>query len=348
MLHRYQLIDGVLVPIISGGIDDGGDPPAPDENALDADLEAAAAAQLGSPAATPTNDDAEPSGEGSEPSGGEEGAEGGDVEGAPSSAPSGDEPPEPTEPTMLDLGDGVQITLDEARTLQGFGQFLRENPEIAGRVAAVLEGGDEASGTHTAPTRAPVPTGFTPPEPPEGIDLDDPAIAALWNQHVDTLAAQTRMEEMLRQHDDWINRSSRETLQSLTQEARQSYQTEHNLSDAEMAKVYEVAGSLQVLPSLMQPTDPITGVPRAVDPMAAIKQSFEIARWQIPELREREVQLLVEQRKPEEQRKKKLSSLGGSGGTAPKTKPEPKTEADRRAAMIEQVAAYQRGEGELA
>lgn len=338
MPNRYQLIDGVRVPIISGGIDDGGEtPPEPE---LDEDLQTALEAQFGgeSPAATTPEDDVEPNDGGADDEpGGEEGAGGEDVEGAS---------PPATEPTMLDLGDGVQIALDEARTLHGFGQFLRENPEIAARVEAALRGG-EASDTTTAPTPEPVGE-FTPPEPPEGVDLDDPAIAALWQQHVDTLAWQARTEALIRAHDNYISQSAQETMQSLANQARTSYQQENNLSDSEMAKVYELAGALQVLPALMQPVDPVTGLPRPVDPLAAMKQSFDIARWQIPELREREVQTLAESRSTESKRKKKLSSLGGSGGTAPKTKPEPTTEAGRRAAMIEQVAAYQRGEGELA
>lgn len=239
---------------------------------------------------------------------------------------------------LIDLGDGATWTRQQAKDWRDFQTFLEANPEYADRVREAL--------TPQAPTPTPAtPPASSTPDVPEGIDLDDPAIAALWNQHVDQLAQMEQLRQTLAAHDTYINQSQLQTTESLVNTARTSYQTEHNLSNEEMGRVFDLTAQLQIIPALMQSADPATGLPRQVDPLAAMNQAFEVARWQIPELREREIESRLEAGKADNKRKKQLSSLGGSSGSVPKSKPEPRNEAERRAAMIEMVAGFQSGQG---
>lgn len=266
--------------------------------------------------------------------------EGDGREGVPTPSPAPEE-------DFVELADGVRVQRDELIQWVQFGQFLRENPEYAAGVEAVLSGERESAPTAASPALHPA--GVTgeaaAPQPPEGLDLDDPQIAALWNQHVQTLATIDRLEANVTHLDSYVQNAQVETTQSLLNTARATYQTANNLSDTEMQTVYDVAGRLQVLPALLSPTDPITGVPRQVDPLAAMQEAFELARWNIPELREREMKLKADEAKADTKRKQKLSSLGGSSGSVPKTQPEPKNAQERRAAMIAEVAAMYNGEG---
>lgn len=303
---------------------------------LDDDLEAAAAAAFDAPAATDTGV-VEP--EGDEPAGDDEtgagaGTGGDGAEGAP--APPAADP----DPNLIEVADGLVMTKEEAASWANFQLYLRENPHVAEAVTAALESAENPP----APT-APAPSAPTTREVPEGIDLDDPAIAALWGQHTATLDHIARLEATVQAHDQYVNHSSQQQMESLLNQARATYKEKHNLSDEEMTRVYDVAGRLQVLPALLSPVDPLTGTPRKADPLAAMQEAFEMARWSIPELREREMQLKVDEQKTTTKRKQKLSSLGGSSGSSPRTVPEPKTQSERRDAMIAAVAAAQNGEG---
>lgn len=301
-------------------------------------LEAAAAAAF-APEATGTSDDEVLEGTDA----GEAGAtgEGDGREGVPTPSPAPED-----DPNLVQLADGIAVPRDELIQWTQFGQFLRENPEYAARVEAALSADESAGGVVAAPSPAgSPPAAASLATPPEGLDLDDPQIKALWDQHVATLNTIERLESNVQHLDQYVQHSQIETTQSLLNTARASYQSANNLSDTEMQTVYDVAGRLQVLPALLSPTDPITGVPREVDPLSAMQEAFDLARWNIPELREREMKLKADEAKADTKRKQKLSSLGGSSGSVPKTTPEPKNAQERRAAMIAEVAAMYNGEG---
>lgn len=325
------------------------EPPNPDEvtplgenpehgGVLDDDLEAAAQAAFNAPADA---GEVEPTGD--EPTGDDDtgaGAEGGEgAEGAPT-PPAAEEPPAPD---VFQINDELALTREEATNWAQFQQYLRDNPVVAARLQTALEAEEAAATTPPTP-----PAAETPPtrEIPEGIDLDDPAIAALWNQHTATLDHIARLEATVQAHDQYVTNTSQQQMETLLNQARVTFKEKHSLTEAEMQKVYDVTGRLQVLPALLSPVDPVTGTPRQIDPLSAMGEAFELARWNIPELREREMQLKVDEQKTDTKRKQKLSSLGGSSGSTPRTVPEPKTQAERREAMIAAVAAAQSGEGE--
>lgn len=297
---------------------------------VDDDLEAAAQARLGT-------DDAPAEQEPDDVD--DEGANADDVDGGTEGEDEGREGVPSSSPDVIEVADGVSLTREEAVAWAQFGDYLRANPEMADAVAAVLEGGKPE------PQPEPQPKTATDDKIPDGIDLDDPAIAALWNQLQSEREHISRLEAMVEQHDDYVTHATQQTTQSLMNQARATYKETHNLSDTDMEKVYDVAGRLQVLPALLAAVDPVTGLPRQIDPLAAMQEAFEIARWNVPELREREMQLKVDEQKSDTKRKKKLSSLGGTSGSVPKTSPEPKTEQERRAAMIAEVASMINGEG---
>lgn len=305
---------------------------------LDDELEAVAQTIFGSQDDAPAATDAdvvEP--EGDEPSGDDEAGDagtGGDgAEGAPA-PPAADDTPD-----LFQITDDLSLTRAEAQELAEFQQYLRSDPRAAQAVVEALQA------LNTPPAPPETPPAPTQREVPEELDLDDPAIAALWHQHQATLDHIARLEATVQTHDNFVTQSAQEQMQTLLNSARTTYQAEHNLSEPEMQQVYDVAGRLQVLPALLSPVDPVTGVPRQVDQISAMKEAFEMARWNIPALREREMQLKVTEQKADTKRKQKLSSLGGSSGSAPRSVPEPKNEQERRAAMIAAVAEFQNGEG---
>lgn len=362
MHSRYTIVDGVTVPIISGG--DGSTEP---DDALNADPEhggvtddALEAAIQNSPWGNPTqHDDAPapedgattddaPAGEAGTQTGGDTGeaAAEGSVEGATPPPAAEETPPQVDLNEVIEIAPGVEMTRADAARWASFQGELQENPELAQRVAAALRAGYAGEGTPQAPPAAPpAPPVDETPQPPEGLDLDDPQIAMLWQQHVDNQARYAQLEQRLLIHDEHIANTQRQTTESLINTARTGFQEKHHLSDTEMQNVYDLCGELQVLPALLSTTDPATGQPRQVDPIAAMDRAFDIARWQIPELRQREIDAQLEQAKTDTKRKKKLTSLGGSSGSAPRTTQVPNTPAGRREAMIREVAGMMTGQG---
>lgn len=305
----------------------------PDET-IDSELEDAAAARL-APAAEEGDEETDSVGDGE----------------------AGEPEPEETDDAATDDGDGegdegsaegtsspppAALTDDEIQSFVQLRDYLSANPVVAGEIAGVLE--RAATGQPpAAPTPPPTPE---TPQPPEGLDLDDPQIAALWNQHLATLETVKQIQERQQQYDHFVTQQRMETTQSLLNQAREAFSKDHELSPDEMEKVVALTGELQILPALLSPTDPVTGLSRTVDPIAAMKQAFEVARWNIPELREREFRAVVDDGKADNKRKAKLSSISGSSGSTPRTAAAvPKDPAERRAAMVAEVARMTQGEG---
>lgn len=337
------------------------------------DLEAAATARFGAPATD--EDDGDPNldpdpnaasaiadGDVLPPSTGE------DADGADSAAAAAGEGAEGVHPAaaagapadaaaqlaqdVIDLGDDLTLSRDEARQWAQFGQYLRANPDAAARIAASMEADAEAAEAaqaqaSTQATGAPQTGSQTPIlEPPADLDLDDPAIRLLWDQHVATQTALTALNERVQYNESFVTRQQQENTESQLNTAQAVFSEKHHLSADEMARVRQVAGNLGVLPSLLAPFDPVTGAPRQVDPLKAIGEAFDMALWAIPEMRERELESRVEENKADNKRKQKLSSLGGSGGTGPRTPAAPSRDpAVRRSQMIAEVANMMQGEG---
>lgn len=282
--------------------------------------------------ADPQEPEEEPSDEPVEP---EEAPEEEEPEEEPESPETPEEPGE-EEPEVPPPGaeawtydDGLRIDRNQARVYAEFEQFLINNPQVAQAIS-------QAIGAQPEPARPSEPQA---PTVPEGLDLDDPAVRALWNELVAQREMVAKTNDLLARHEAQLTQQNQSTTESLINNASLQFAKEHNLSDTEMQRVRDTAGRLQVLPSLLAPTDPLTGVPRRVDPMAAIQEAFNIAYWQLPELREREMQRLTTKQREDRKRKGKLAALGGTSGSVPRQVNVPNDPAARRKAMIADVAA---------
>lgn len=289
----------------------------------------------------------EPSGTPDEPQGPDEGEEAPEPDESgetPEAAPdesTGTPPESPATPTAQDVWEyenGLRIDREQAQVYAEFERFLLENPQVAEAISNAVNT-QRAPAAPTAEQTGPQKPA-PPSAPPEGLDLDDPAVRILWEELQTQRAATQQVNDLIARHEQQLSQQNQATTESLINRASLEFQKAHSLSNDEMTKIKDAAGRLQVLPSLMQPLDPFTGQPRRVDPMQAIDQAFNIAYWQMPELRERELQRVTKEAREDRKRKTKLSALGGSSGSTPRSTSVPNDPKARRDAMIAEVAGF--------
>jgi hypothetical protein len=198
-----------------------------------------------------------------------------------------------------------------------------------------------------------------PPTPvtlPPDIDLDDPTVAYLYQLQLQNQSLineyRSRLDEVSRfvQHNtNEIQVRRQMEVEALVRRGSESFKQQHNLTDEELSRVKDVAGKLQVVNVLSTGFDPITGAQVSTDPLTILDRALEIAYWQIPELRNRQISSVIEEtvqtKKASDKRKKKLAAISGSSGSAPRSDSSaPKTEAERRQRMIAEVASAMTGE----
>lgn len=234
-------------------------------------------------------------------------------------------PEPPTVPELIDFGEGLTLTKDQAKEYAEFAAFLEANPEYAELAKKAFE----STATPPAPEPQPI---------PEELDLDDPTIKALWDRMQEQDSRLKTALDQIAALDTYATTQTAATTESLVNRGVASFQKQYNLSDAEVAEIRQAAARLEILPALMAPLDPITGQARKVDPLAAIETSLETAMYAIPSFRERAFKLQLEQKQAEDTRKRNLSKLGGSSGSVPRTTPVPTTPQERQKAMIAELS----------
>lgn len=252
------------------------------------------------------------------------------------------------EDEVWEWDDGFQLPRSQARALAEFDAFLAANPELAAQIAGVVQGqyqlvpyGSGEPNAEPVPTTPALSTPTQQQGPPPDLDLDDPQVKLLWDTIQQQQAALAAQQQRLQSHEVQLSTQTQATTQSLISKAEQSFKTDRSLTDEQMVKIREVAGRLNVLPSLLSPVDPITQLPRNVDPLKAVEQAFDIAYWQLPEFRNRQVQATVDQTIKDNTRKAKASSVGGNSGSVRRTPvTKPKTKEETRQEMIREVAGY--------
>lgn len=90
----------------------------------------------------------------------------------------------------------------------------------------------------------------------------------------------------------------------------------------------------------MNGIDPRTGLPVTnPNPIEAVTVAMEMAMWALPEFRTKAIKDEVKTARSDRVRKGKLTAISGNSGSASRSTPAPKNEAERRAAMIAEVAA---------
>lgn len=276
----------------------------------------------------------------------EESDEGDDDEPADDNG-AGDEPP------VITPSDTVPIpvlTAEQSAALaraQEFDNLLRTDPAFQQHIVDFLNGRGNVnlpapnpfSGWQQSPSPSPAATPL-----PANLDLEDPAVQAI----LPILQAQ---QAQLAQQADLIARANQtsthyaqqfdefrsQQLRAVINRAKSSFQKQHDLDNADVDRLYDIAGRMGVAASIMAGVDPVTGAAVKPDPLYAVDRALELAYASTPEFQAKEAERQAAIRKKDQTRKRKLASISGGSGSSPRTSASPITEADRRAAMIAEV-----------
>lgn len=260
-----------------------------------------------------------------------------------------EETPDPTTDLKWVFEDGLEIDRGKARNLALFDAWLGANPLEAARLAGVAQGEldvvpltgrgvPDASITGTIPT---TPANIAATNVPEDIDMDDPVQRRIWNELQETRQQIAQQNELLQRHQEQIDQTSRNTTEALVKRISEEYREKNGLSADDLSIIRRRAA--QLIPQFTNPIDPETGLPRQIDPVYAIEQSLDAAKWSIPEFRNRALESLAKDKLDDLRKKSKLTSLGGTSGSVPRKATTPSTDEERRQAMIREVAAEMSG-----
>lgn len=193
---------------------------------------------------------------------------------------------------------------------QSLDQRLRQDPQFAERFRSAF-----------------APQGAAPPAPPAEPSYQEP----LDPQYVQLQQQLAQQAEALRALQSLMDRQQETENKAVMNRAKEAFQTSHNLSATQMAKVYDeaqkYAGALQSF------------YDQGVDQQTALTKVFSAAYWNLPEFQEAELAKRTQTAQQDATRKAKASSLTSNSGSAPRTAPTgPMTEQQRREAMTRDLA----------
>lgn len=248
-----------------------------------------------------------------------------------------DAPPIPPTLSQVDelvLENGARITKDMARAYLDFENRLRNDPQL-----------QKLLSDHYATPSAPA-VDAPPPIDPIDLDLADPIIKALYTQNQALQSSIQNLNAYVARHESVISQDQLNQNAAYVNRAKISFAQERNLTTDEVDKIELTAANLNVLPSLLQGVDPITGQAVRPDPLAAVERALDIAYWQMPEYRQKELARLADEAKKERTKKGKLQAVSGSSGSVPRTSPAPRNDTERRSQMLEYVRSLANGTGE--
>lgn len=242
--------------------------------------------------------------------------------------PVGEQPAEPTpepepapEPPAVEPPPAHSLTESEWEAWNTYRQLderLQSDAEFASRFRQVFE--QPQPGQSQQVPAAPV---SQPAEYGDSYLSQDPAYQALQQQVAE-------LTQTLSRHDQIISQQRALENEGVLNQVKAQFKTTHSLDDSQMAKVYDAA---QVYaPSLQEFSR--QGIPFH----DALDRVFSAAFWNMPEMRELELSRQADQQKADQQRKAKAGSLSGSSGSVPRNAPAPMNEAQRREAMIKEIA----------
>lgn len=257
-----------------------------------------------------------------------------------------------TEPTVPDVAwswdDGLTIDREKARNLALFDAWLESNPDLAARLAGVAQGELDVVPLEGRGVPANTPTTTIPTTPaniadqvPDDIDLDDPVQRRIWNELQATRQQIAKQNEILQQHSQQITQSSQQTTAALVERITEDYREKNGLTPEEVVTIRKKAAL--IIPEFLNPIDISTGLPRKIDPVYAVEQALDTAKWSIPEFRNKALNEMAKAQIEDLRKKSKLTSLGGSSGSVPRNATAPTSEHERRQAMIDAVAAEMSG-----
>jgi hypothetical protein len=213
-------------------------------------------------------------------------------------------PPPPAAPTSVTV-DGVELPLDEIRSLRQLRDYITAHPEAAQKLYTPEE-----------PS--------APPEPqiPEWLDTDDPAQMAMWRQ----INEQNRqINELTAAQQQDRQESANRTAANETEAAVNIFRNNHpELSEDDIWTLRRHATASGIAEGVIKAHGVAAGVPKALD----------LAYLDHPEFRARaagEPTPAEKRAATAKERKDKLSALGGSSGSTPRTNPAPDLSSDNAA-----------------
>lgn len=257
------------------------------------------------------------------------------------------------EPVVIDQNwswdDGLSIDREKARNLALFDAWLEANPELASRLAGVAQGEYdvvplEGRGVPTTQPTSTIPTtpaNIASQQVPEDIDLTDPVQARLWNELQQTRQYVESNTQAIARQQQLLDQNTQQTTAALIERITEEYRVKNELSPDEVRVIRKQAALM--IPQFTNPVDLETGLPRKIDPVYAVEQALDAAKWSIPEFRDRALNALATSKLEDLRKKSKLTSLGGSSGSVPRKATTPTTENERRDAMIQMVATEMSG-----
>src|SRR5215471_8569742 len=277
-------------------------------------------------------------------------------------APPATPPPSPT------LGDQVVPSppppASRAEAMESLVQLWDSDPQLRNIVASYLTTGQTpASGSYGTGNAAP-PVGASPqavqapptvpsagapqyaPDPryqslappPQLDEYTDPHIRSLYEQNA---VLNQRIEALSRvqaQNEEQLNQSQLRHYESLVEGVVSQFGSQYSLPPDVLQSVRETAARLGAANSYMNGVHPITGLPVRPDPAEAVRTALSIAYYSTPSARDLEQQRILQRSQSDAQHRQRLSGVGGSAASVPRTPPAPTTPSDRNAAMKQEVA----------
>lgn len=246
---------------------------------------------------------------------------------APEVDPNAPEPPSEPDPE-----------LDQLRALQ---TAIQSDPALRAKIAEHLASPGPPAGTAVPNVPEAVPE--APQIDESALDLDDPAIAALYNMVKQQGQQLGQVQSAFQQQQQVQLAQMRATAESTYKRAAYSFAQNHNLTADEVDDLSTIASRLGVLPSLMQGIDPTTGLPTRPDPLSAMDRALEIALYSTEKYRKKaNIDAQATQRR-HSQRRQKLQAVSGNSGSVARQQPAPQGQAETRQAMVNEVAAMFNG-----
>jgi len=252
----------------------------------------------------------------------------------PADPPAGDPPPAaaPDGATeYLEIG-GMRIPKDQeqavANLLEWASGLTEEQAALA--FAAANPTPPPAPAPATPPAPAPAPDEFAIPQ--ELIDTY-PEVAAVLQRQQEALAAlKAEVDPRLEQVESITGQQAYEATQTTIAETetkvREDFLKAKSLTEADYAELVTAAGNLGIVPSLVESLGLEAGFTRAL----------EVAYNSDPKMVEREVRRMAQSAQTAG-RKERASALSPSGGSTPRTTPDPQNlpVSEKRRAMVDDI-----------
>lgn len=260
---------------------------------------------------------------------GDDGDTGDDADAGNDEEPEPGQEPDDDVATNIRIGD-VELSLEDAQSLVQLQQLLSTDPAFAQHLVGyfnpqpkpLVEGETAGAGSDK-------PTSDQPPFNLPDEYLENEVVKALYDINVQQWKQIQQLQESFNVVNTDVAERRRQELVGLANTVAEQFQSQHNLSTEEMTTLRQRAGQLGIVSNLMQQGRPAT---------EAFQQALEITYWSTPEYRTRDLSSNMEANNQARKRKAKAASISGSAGSAPRTAPKPKTEQEKREAMVAEIA----------